>query len=271
MDWLRDNVTWVKDILTVGFSLVLVAVAVLTYRRARETLLQPVRSQVIKHQADIMAQALEFVTRSQAATDESIDYITLCSVNAFQWLDEYGFVLANHKEQREKTRPFLAGFLFVGEDKIIRDAEVVQPFVPSQDELTEQDHTDWRRLRYEKAKSGDVDDVEVDRVFLTKRHIEYQQQLDGFLQSPFLPSSTLGILQDFKRNIHYNLTVAIRDTIAEFIAELMTRSHAQDAPNPVINRVGVYNMFNRKRLTHRDTLARLQDNIRKYLKVYSMP
>ena len=52
ISYIKDNIPWIKDI----FTLILVATAtiisIFTYRRARATILQPIRNEVIKKQID---------------------------------------------------------------------------------------------------------------------------------------------------------------------------------------------------------------------------
>lgn len=58
---LVENIGIIKDVLWIIFTLVATIVAVLTYKRARLTFLQPLRSEVVKRQIDEMIELLNFL------------------------------------------------------------------------------------------------------------------------------------------------------------------------------------------------------------------
>ena len=55
MDYIKDNINWLKDLFTLIFAGTMTVVAILTYRRARATILQPIRTEVIKKQSEILS------------------------------------------------------------------------------------------------------------------------------------------------------------------------------------------------------------------------
>ena len=57
--WLKRNAAPLRDISTIIFTLIATTVAILTYRRARISLFQPLRTEVVKRQADILLALLE--------------------------------------------------------------------------------------------------------------------------------------------------------------------------------------------------------------------
>lgn len=272
MEWISDNATWIRDILTPVFSLLLVIVAILVYRRAKETILQPLRSEVVKRQAQKMTELLEFVAGTQeSGSADPIDYYGLCSLNVFTWIDEYGFVFKNHAELKKQYEPTQGGFIMIGtSDRVIHDVELPEAIIDPSQKAPDDELKEYRRQRYQKAKAGEFDIDDIDKIFLTKRFCKYKRELDVFILDPLLPSKILDILEEFDKSIRNNVENILRSTIAEFISTFVTES-AKANTKLRIDPDGVYNMFNRKRVTHAGILQKLRTNIREHLKVDSTP
>ena len=206
MDWLKENITWIRDILIPLFSLVLLIIAVLTYKRAKDTLLQPIRSEVIKHQANLLTELLDYIARTQSSAEDIIDYQGICYINFFLWLDEYGFVLANHKDIEKDVLRIYGGFIArARDDNTIRDVELITPFTPKLHKPKDKPINESKKRRYEKAKSGDSSDVKIDKIFLTKRNNDFWDTCDKFFCSPFMPSSTSRIYSRIHSNPYLSL------------------------------------------------------------------
>ncbi len=81
MSYIENHISWIKDI----FTLILVATAtiisILTYRRARATVLQPIRNEVIKKQSLILSEVLAFLPKT--TFDKYLNYVGVASVNAY--------------------------------------------------------------------------------------------------------------------------------------------------------------------------------------------
>ncbi len=81
---LKANIGWIKDFGTLVFTAVGTYVAILTYKRASATILQPIRSEVIRKQSELLTHLLEYISRG---IEEKIGYIGLASVNTFMALN----------------------------------------------------------------------------------------------------------------------------------------------------------------------------------------
>jgi hypothetical protein len=272
VDWITNNAASIGDILTPIAALIIGIVAIFTYRRAKETILQPLRSEVIKRQAQKMTELLEFLASTQEGhPSDPVDYFGLCALNVFMWLDEYGFRLEKHQEFKDKCQSNSAGFIALSTaDGIMHDIELPTPISPQFQSTSDDDLKEYRHQRYQRAKSGQADINDIDKIFVTKKFDEYIHKLDSFIHDPLLPSKILDVLQDLRGSIIGNLTDMLRSTIADFITTLVTRS-VESTTQLKIDQLGVYNMFNRKRIRHADTLQKLRTNIREYLKVDSAP
>ncbi|MCW3789833.1 hypothetical protein [Plebeiibacterium sediminum] len=61
IDYIKENINWLKDLFTLIFAGTGTVVAILTYRRARATILQPIRTEVIKKQSEILTKLLQVI------------------------------------------------------------------------------------------------------------------------------------------------------------------------------------------------------------------
>lgn len=67
-------------------------VAILTYIRAKEKFLQPIRTEVIKKQTEILTEILEVFSKHEFSLDRALDYVNVAQINALNILFEYGFI-----------------------------------------------------------------------------------------------------------------------------------------------------------------------------------
>ena len=61
IDFISTNIGWVKDSFTTIFAITGTVLAILTYRRARYTILQPIRNEVIKKQSELLTNLLRIL------------------------------------------------------------------------------------------------------------------------------------------------------------------------------------------------------------------
>lgn len=80
---LSENITWIKDIFWVVFTSIATIVSIKTYIRAKSTILQPLRTEVIKRQTDLLVELLSFLLDRQKDFYFKIDYFGLVNTNVF--------------------------------------------------------------------------------------------------------------------------------------------------------------------------------------------
>lgn len=244
-----------------GIAAAIAAVlAILTYQRAKETFLQPVRTEVIKKQTDLLIHVLERVD-GDLKIMESYDVHKLVEVNLLAAMLECGAVF----NEMEKVQSFVKDNTFqsaVSKEAMERDFEVIQAF--STEKRTSKQNSSKRSKRsYELAKKGKF---KVEVFHITKKHVDFLQELHELISNPFMPSSVQLLLKELAKEIEKNTHTYLSEAISEAVNDSFMHHNGE---MPSVS--GVYNSFNHERLGHGSVATSLRDETRRYLKIDSMP
>jgi hypothetical protein len=261
--FLRDNMTWLKDFATLIFAGVATILAILTYRRARATILQPIRSEVIKRQSELLSDLLKFLKASGGTIDERLDYIQMVTVNAYVALKEFGFLLKEQEHLDEQIKSVISSWRFYAVAERIQDVAIVGVFKDDTTDKPEADDLSRGKRKFQDAQKGIVT---IDKIGITNVHDQYYHHLLDFAENPFLPAVIQSILKQLVQDIDSNRDIALRKTIEEFVKNYFRR-HLETGSYPTIAPAGVYNEFNHSRIHHAEQFEKLKDVIRKYLMI----
>lgn len=113
---LIENIDWIKDIITTLFSITAIIITVLTYRRARHTILQPIRSEVIKKQTQILIDILEFINDNSSNAKMLFDYNNLMSINEELFLRNFGLKSLSDEEKKFAEDKLLGKLIYPYDD-----------------------------------------------------------------------------------------------------------------------------------------------------------
>jgi len=259
LDFVRENINWLKDIFTIIFTGVATTIAILTYKRAKETFLQPVRTEVIKKQTELLADLLEILYEDDP--DSGLDYVGVVRVNVFEWLVSYGFILNNQEEIKKSILKEMDSlFLVLPGKQTLEEFELISSF---KEKENKKGLDDYGKKLYEKGKSGKII---INKIFFTKKHISYVNKLYYYAENPFIPSNIKISLEALLQDINVNLSKNLKKVIERFIREVFSKKVKTGfSPN------GVFNEFNHIRIHHKQNYEMLKKEIRSYLKVDSMP
>ncbi|MHC4572798.1 MAG: hypothetical protein ACYS76_01485 [Planctomycetota bacterium] len=259
--FLNEYVPTVKDLFTIVFTGVATLLGILTYKRAKATVLQPIRSEVVKKQSGMLTELLAVIAREEIT---GFDYIQIVFVNIYSVLIKYGFYFSNQKELEETISSKRYAIIPCGEDNILKDATLYQPFYSKQDrENDKRENFELRKKEYEKAKKEGI--IIIDSIIITNEHATFVKKLSDFETNPFMPSNIQESLKDLLHTVNVNLTVHLKQTLEEFTKEFFRRySLADKSPFSVL---GVWNEFNHKRFEHREQLDQIKKAIRSHLRI----
>jgi hypothetical protein len=259
LEYLKSNISWIKDIFTIIFSGTATILAILTYKKAKATILQPIRNEVIKKQSSILSEILKDISENESI-DDGFDYLGIVQLNVFMILKEYGFIFNEDKKLWEKLDQINAGWIYCGESQIIKDVEVVGVFEDSK--KNKENSHETGKQRFENLKRGII---ELDKIYLTKKHKNFFKKFSEYADSPFLPENIQIILIKIIQDVKINLTTNLRLILVKFVKDFSEKYFADE--NPKFSYSGVYNEFNHNRIHHKPDFYKLKLELRAYLRI----
>lgn len=260
IDYIKENISWLKDIFTLFFVGTGTVVAILTYRRARATILQPIRTEVIKKQSELLSRLLQTLSEHNQSFEVGLDYVNLVQINVMMTLRDYGFVFKEHKEIFEKIKDGVVGWTPCGRTNILKDVEIIGSFSEPTEKKKD---NEYGVEKFNNLKKGEID---IDKIYLTKRHSEFVKLISDFKGDPFMPTSIQQTMAELFNDINNNLAIVLKGELEVFMIEF-SKVYFEKGNAPHFDPVGVYNSYNHSRVHHRPTLDKLKNEIRKYLRI----
>jgi len=263
IEFIKENIGWIKDLVMLFFAGTGTIVTILAYRRARATILQPIRNEVIKKQSELLSEVLNLCQPS-SKIDSGLDYVKLVQANVIFHLRDYGFVFRDQTELFEVLSKDIVGWLPCGETQVLEDVEVISSFSPEKPDVKSQnDMVETGKKKYEDAKKGIV---KIDKIYLTTSHKKYMEKLHLLLINPFMPTAIQAVLSQLTADVNKNLKNALKNVLRSFVHEFCEKS-SEGKAYPHFDPAGVYNEFNHQRIHHRETINRLVKETRSYLRI----
>lgn len=264
MDWFIANISWIKDTLWVIFTLIATIIAILTYRRARYTLLQPLRSEVVKRQTELMVELLEYISGTKRNIYFGIDYMGIIACNAYKLLELCGYTLADENVGKTVEKN-IGGFMFLkSEGEIHTFCVPADPFGTDDENIAKKQAAYKLHIRERIQNGGSLTDLE--GLFLTKTHSETVSRLKEFRDNPFMPQSIQTMLDQLLDDINQNIRGPLFKELEMFIVRANSMKSDQDNPLKITYQA-MYNDFLRYSKSHTEIVKEISDSIRKYLLV----
>jgi hypothetical protein len=260
IDYIKENISWLKDFFTLVFVGTGTVVAILTYRRARATILQHIRTEVIKKQSELLSKLLQTLSDNNQSFEVGLDYVNLVQINVMLTLRDYGFVFNEHKELFEKIKDSVVGWIPCGRKNILKDVEIIGAFTEPTEKKKE---SEYGVEKFNNLKKGEID---IDKIYLTKRHSEFVKMISDFKGDPFTPTSIQQTMTELLNDINNNLAMVLKGELEVFMIDF-SKVYFERGNAPHFHPVGVYNSYNHSRVHHRQTLDKLKNEIRKYLRI----
>ncbi|WP_326974606.1 hypothetical protein [Caproicibacter sp. BJN0012] len=260
MNWVINNISWLKDVLWVLFTLIATLLAILTYRRARYTLLQPLRSEVVKRQTEVLVELLDFVSVEKGEFYFDLDYMGIAACNAFDLLTTYNFKLTDDKISKA-VQENIGGFM------LLEDSGPTKTFKVHRSPFHEQLFDDEKEFEnYKKELNDQIEKgvVRMEKLYLTKTHQKTIQKINEFIANPFMPTKIINLLETLLADIDFNLKNYMIPELKKFI--LQAKSFNSSEENPLhISYQAIYNSFIYESKSHSPTIKDIRKEIREYL------
>lgn len=263
IEFIKDNIGWIKDLVMLFFAGTGTVLAIFTYRRARATILQPIRNEVIKKQSELLSEVLN-LCHPPSRIDTGFDYVKLVEANVLLHLRDYGFVFRNQSELFEFLNKDITGWIPCGETRVLPDVEVISAFSAKKPSVSSDGETNVAgKRKYEEAKKGII---VIDKIHLTISHTNYVEKLSLLSNNPFMPAAIQTVLSQIIYDVNTNLKEVLKEELKSFLRDFFLKS-SEGNGYPIFDSKGVYNEFNHRRIHHREAISRLLKETRSYLRI----
>ena len=205
---MQVSLTDIKDIVQVGFFAVMGTVAVLSYLKARKTLLQPLRTEVFKEQLRLLSDTLSlFIGKGELDLRDSFALHEMFDSNAIKLLDDYAEEALSVKVNREERRY---------RKYRVANVHPKTPVTPLDGHFKEHNNDKSGNERIEKTSWEDYFFWVVD---LPDGFVEGTRRIQNIMDSPLLPTQLLSLLREFLDAVNANVNLT-RDLLNECAREL---------------------------------------------------
>ena len=198
-----------RDVVQIVFFLTIALITVLTYLKAKRTILQPLRTEVFKEQIKLLSDVLRlFVGKGEHDLRNSWGLSEMLDGNASFMLDEYARIFFGVKvdwNKRPYGKPHFTGAIIAKNSKQVQVLEGhLQSNVPPEDirpkELVWAEYVhDW--------------------LHLPSRWSEADHELLKLVHSPLIPVELASMLEEYRRTVNENVS-AIRNALTESAKEV---------------------------------------------------
>jgi hypothetical protein len=272
IDYLQENSGWIRDMFTIFFTATGTLLAILTYRRARATILQPKRTEVIKKQTELLTSFLTLVSKHHNSIDTGLDYSSIFNYNVDLVLRDYGLIeIEKDSERYFELNNDIAGWIqFLEND--FKEYVFIKGSLLDYDRLIfEKDDRDRQKFYASKALKGHI---VVHRIFFTKKHEEFYKALRDFWNNPFLPTEIQKVSEEIGVDIFINLHQDLRTILKLLVEKYFDAILNEDSPNKLIllpeyRHQELYRVYEKERKQHRVSYDILKAKIRKHLEIDS--
>ncbi|KON47889.1 hypothetical protein [Mariprofundus ferrooxydans] len=201
MDWLEI----VKVSFQIVFWLIISIVTILTYRRARRTILQPIRTEVFKLQLEEMAKVLKiFSGKTEIELRDDYSFEKIFYVNACRMYDDYAEIFFDIKND-PKGRPYnrnecpvsMFSKEYAEENLILMDSHLKDD--SSIEQNNEPIDLRVRAARWHKYAYGEL--------HIPKEFSDFEKNLNDLLENPLLPLQLVTQIQSYQYLVAENLTM----------------------------------------------------------------
>jgi hypothetical protein len=241
-----------KDLANIAFFILVGGVTILTYRKARRTILQPIRTEVFKRQVDIFSEILgTLVGKQEHELRREFGFEDVIRANSFMVVDAYTRRTFDYHPDIN-TRPYSKAECPAFRFRIAPGvAEVITNSYG--DISVEGKEQDWSKFQLMLIK-------------LPNKYIAAEKAFRRFLESPLVPLGLGKVLQEFADAVHGNIDqvgLALEQYARELPARYPTLESValQEISSPVAN------IFNRSARQLKPIADKIIAYIRSYFEI----
>ena len=252
----NEPLTLIKNIVYILFLIITAFVAILTYTKARKTILQPLKAETAKKQFELLTQLLNDLG-ANASIDllSNFDYRNIVKINVFYHLEDMNLYHINEVMNKEINIKMSKRCIFFQDS--------IQPghmqSIPIFDKQNNDNKIDYRKDLNAKAFEGNVS---IALLYFTNTCTSFLNKLSTYSQNPFLPNDIVETIKLLNSEFSANLRI-IKQEIEDFIKIYAKKIKTNESTK--FNIDGLYNKINHKLNHHTQTLASLLSTIKNHL------
>ena len=261
INFVITNIELFSKVFSIAFATIGSIIAILTYSKAKYTLLQPLRAEVVKKQSDLLLEIFTFL--ENRITPSNGLYHDIIMLNIPLLLMEYGFVFS---EKTTHGKSPVNNRIICTRDEKLESFEVISTFSEDQTQeniLETKNIADPGKAKYERLKKNEVD---IESLAITDEYSQISSRISEYIGNIFLPKTIKSELQGFQIEMQENILI-IKLVLEKFLLEFYNRYKYNRNHQLQFNSVGVCNEFNRACISHQNSIKTLKEETRKYLRV----
>lgn len=248
----KNNTSFIKDIIYIVFLLTTSIVAILTYNRAKHTILQPLKSEVIKKQITIFSDLILFLEDSK-----NFNFYQIISLNVVSFINKFETHRA-YIEYNQNLSNILSTYKgSFGLD--ISDRDIL-----NEDVLD----GDFHKLKFEKSGRFVVSEI-----LLDNDDIHMQTIILNLIKNPLIPKkirvSIEKAFNEYRESLR-NVLPSILEVYLNEIYIMIQKNEPISESNIIEKSIIINNLYNRARIKHEISTEKIKLEINKYLKIENL-
>ncbi|MFI0800389.1 hypothetical protein SAMN04489729_5155 [Amycolatopsis lurida] len=233
----------VPAVIQSAFWVIVGTVTVLTYRHARKTVLQPLRTEFFKRQIDELADLLKyFVGLDETSLRKVSGHDKFFEANVVKMYDVYAMANLSVRPKDLEARPYGRKFCPLSVFMMRKDEEPlitsdIEPVLKVDEDVTHRDQYERHRLAWEAGYKHR-------EIHIPKLFAEFEGRMNSFIQNPYMPRKCVVEIEKLLKVVEENFFAL--PTIIEQGAERMSE-HYPTLDDIVHADTGwLYNLWNDK-------------------------
>lgn len=204
----------INAIFEIIFFISIGVITFLTYRSAKKTILQPIKTEIFKVQIEVLTNILRFFAgKGEIELRNQFDFDNLIRVNAIQLLDDYAELFFDIEVEYQKqpysnehcrVKIVQEEFLELYNSPEMLSMKKKQKDIPSPDPRVKA--AIWEKHKYS-------------TIHLPNKHSEIVNEYKKILSSPLIPKECVSLLESYLERIDKNVLL-INRTLTEVAKEL---------------------------------------------------
>ncbi|MFZ0943972.1 MAG: hypothetical protein WB930_02610 [Syntrophobacteraceae bacterium] len=208
-----------KLVFQIAFWSIIATIAILTYRRARSTILQPIRTEVFKAQLGELTHIMAlFVGKNELELREAFVFEKLLYANTCSMYDSYAAIFFDVDIDRKK-RPYNiqdCPHSRFNKDYAAKHLVVMQGYIRQESPPSKVDKTDPR------IRAAMWSEFTYGELRIPSEFSEMEERLGLFLETPVLPTRCITLIEEYNKLVSCNLEMIgkiLDDAAKEMIAK----------------------------------------------------